>query len=172
VQRLSTDERPLRKLKEIFLPFASPQTAENNRVQFRELAIGGGSLWVLGDPLDRRLWRLDARSGDVLATIPLGFPPRTVAFAGGGVWITDPLHDTVVRVDAGTNAVGRPIGVGRGASGVAAGAGGVWVGNALDGTVTRLDPRTGRIVATIAVEGLPREVAVGQGAVWVTTHAP
>ena len=46
-----------------FLPFRSPATVENSRVQFRELAVGAGSLWVLGDALDRRLWRLDARTG-------------------------------------------------------------------------------------------------------------
>ena len=78
VQRLSTDERPLRTLRQRFLPFRSPATVENSRVQFRELAVGAGSLWVLGDALDRRLWRLDARTGRVEATIRLGFPrPRS-----------------------------------------------------------------------------------------------
>ena len=63
VQRLSTDERPLRILRQRFLPFRSPATVENSRIQFRELGIGAGSLWVLGDALDRRLWRLDSRTG-------------------------------------------------------------------------------------------------------------
>ena len=47
---------------------------ENSRVQFRELAVGAGSVWVLGDALDRRLWRLDARSGEIQATVELGVP--------------------------------------------------------------------------------------------------
>lgn len=87
VQRLSTDTGRLRKLVEVFLPFQSPSTVENSRVQFREMAVGAGSLWVLGDALDRRLWRLDRRSGRVLATIELGFAPTSVAVANGTVWI-------------------------------------------------------------------------------------
>ena len=81
VQRLKHRRRPLRKLHEAFLPFDDPATATNARVQFRELAIGAGSLWVLGDALDRRLWRLDARTGKLQATIALPFPPRSVAVA-------------------------------------------------------------------------------------------
>ena len=83
VQRLSTGDGRLRKLVERFLPFQSPATVENSRVQFRELAIGGGTLWVLGDALDQRLWRVDARNGRLRATIALGFPPTSVAVAGG-----------------------------------------------------------------------------------------
>ncbi len=171
VQRLSTDERPLRTLRQRFLPFRSPATAENSRVQFRELAVGAGSLWVLGDALDRRLWRLDARTGRVEATIPLGFPPTSVAVADGVVWITDNLHDRVVPVDATENALLPPLRVGGGASGVAAGAGSVWVANTIAGTISRIDPRSRRVVATIDVGGLPRGVAADRRAVWVTEYA-
>jgi hypothetical protein len=52
---------------------------------FRELAVGGGSPWVLGDALDPRLWQLDARTGRVRATTALGFPPTSVAVAAGMV---------------------------------------------------------------------------------------
>ncbi len=170
VQRLSTGDGRLRKLAEVFLPFQSPVTVETARVQFRELAVGGGSLWVLGDALDRRLWRLDARTGRVLATIPLGFPPTSAAVAAGAVWITDGFDDRVVPLDIATGRLLAPVGVGRGASGIAVGAGDVWVANTLDGTLSRLDPSTRRVVATIDVGGAPRGVAVGSGAVWVTTH--
>ena len=44
-------------------PTRTRRRVENARVQFREMAVGAGSLWVLGDALDRRLWRLDARTG-------------------------------------------------------------------------------------------------------------
>jgi YVTN family beta-propeller protein len=167
VQRLSTDDRPMRKLLEVFLPYARGLTAENHRIQFRELVIGGGSVWVLGDPLDRRLWRLDARTGKILATIALPFPPRTVAFGGGVVWITDPLGDRVVPIEPASNRVGAGIRVGLGASGVAATDTAVWVANSLDGTISRVDPRARRVVATIQVGGLPKELAVSAGAVWV-----
>ena len=102
VQRLSTGPAPLRVVHDVPLPYPTPLRAENDRIQFRELAVGGGSLWVLGDALDRRLWRLDALTGEVLDTLDLPFVPRSVAAAGGLVWVTDPLDDQVIRVDMTT----------------------------------------------------------------------
>jgi hypothetical protein len=171
VQRLSTDSQPLRKLHEVFLPFNDPGTASTSRVAFRELALGAGSLWVLGDALDQRLWRLDARSGKVQATIALSFPPRSAVVAGGAVWITDALHDTVVPVDTRSNRVLPAIAVGRGAAGVAASNGAVWVAGAEDGTVARVDARSRRVTATIRVGGAPSEIDAGAGRLWVTSHA-
>jgi YVTN family beta-propeller protein len=171
VQRLNTDSRPLHKVREVFLPFKDPATASNARVGFRELAIGAGSLWVLGDQLDSRLWRLDARSGKVQATIDLPFPPRSAVVAGGAVWLTDALHDTVVPVDVRSGRVGAPIAVGHGAAGVTAADGAVWVASALDGTVSRIDPGARRVTATIRVGGAPSEIAAGLGGLWVTSHA-
>jgi YVTN family beta-propeller protein len=171
-ERLSTDARPLRKLREVFLPFRDPRTASNSRVGFRELAVGAGSLWVLGDALEQRLWRLDARTGAIQATIALPFPPRSAVVAGDAVWITDALHDTVVPVDVRSNRVLPAVGVGRGAAGVTVADGAVWVAGPIDGTVSRIDPRTRRVIATIDVGGAPTEIDAGLGGVWVTSHAP
>ena len=140
VQRLTTGEGPLRELARVPIPYRSPATVENTRFQIRELAIGAGSLWVLGDALDRRMWQLDARTGDFQRTIELGFPPTSAAVVGGAVWITDGLNDRVVPVDVDTGRALAAVPVGRGASGIAAGAGSVWVANTLDGTVSRIDP--------------------------------
>ena len=172
VQRLSTGSRPLRKVHEVFLPFQRPATAANARVQFREMTIGAGSLWVLGDALDQRMWRLDRRTGRVLETIALGFEPRSAVVARGAVWITDPLHDTVVPVDVASGRVLPAVAVGRGASGVAVAGGAVWVTNAGDGTVSRVDPARRRVTATVRVGGFPSEIAGGDGAIWVTSHEP
>ena len=77
---------------------ARRRRSTNARVQFRELAIGAGSLWVLGDALDRRMWRLDAHTGRIQATIELGFPPHFRGSGHGGtVWITDGLNDRSSR---------------------------------------------------------------------------
>jgi YVTN family beta-propeller protein len=172
VQRLSTGSRPLHKVHELFLPFQSPATASNARIQFREMTVGAGSLWVLGDALDQRMWRLDRRSGRVQATIALGFSPRSATVAGAAVWITDPLHDAVVPVDVASGRVLPAVAVGRGASGVVAAGGAVWVANAGDATVSRVDPARRRVTATIRVGGYPSEIAGGDGAIWVTSHEP
>jgi YVTN family beta-propeller protein len=171
VQRLSTDAGRLRKLREVFLPYRSPTTVENTRIELNDLAVGAGSVWVLGDALDRRLWQLDARSGELLAEVPLWFAPGSVAVAGGRVWVTDGLRDRVVPFDVASLRALSPVPVGRGASGIAAGAGAVWVANTLDGTLSRLDPEASRVVATVKIGGAPRAVAVGAGSVWVTEHA-
>jgi YVTN family beta-propeller protein len=170
--RLSTDAHPLRVLHHVPLPYQPPYTASTIRVQFREMAVGAGSLWVLGDALDRRVWRLDPRRGTIQATITLPFPPRSVVVADGAAWITDGLHDTVVPIDARTNRVLPAVAVGRGAAGVAATPGAVWVANAIDGTVSRIDPRSRRVVRTVHVGGSPSEIDAGPDRVWVTSHAP
>jgi YVTN family beta-propeller protein len=171
VNRLSTDSGELRILRSLSLPYREPVSTATRRTFHRDSAVGYGSVWVLGDGIDRRLWRLDSSSGRVLATIELPFMPRTVAAGEGGVWISAPLDDRVLRIDPETNAISAAIPTGRGTSGVAAGAGSVWVTSTLDGTVSRIDPRTAEVVDEIAVGGLPREVAVGAGGVWVSADA-
>jgi YVTN family beta-propeller protein len=171
VDRLSTDSEPLRTLRRQSPPWPSRLTASTTRIQFREMAVGAGSLWVLGDFLDRRVWRLDPRSGAIQATIALPFPPRSVVVGDGMAWITDGLDDTVVPIDARSNRVLPAVAVGRGAAGVTATPGAVWVANAISGTVSRIDPRSRRVVATVPVGGSPSEIDAGSDGVWVTSHA-
>jgi DNA-binding beta-propeller fold protein YncE len=170
VDRLSTDARPLRTLRQVPLPFQLPITASTTRGQFREMAVGAGSVWVLGDFLDRRMWRVDPRSGAIQATIALRFPPRSVVVEDGMAWITDGLDDTVVPIDARSNRVLPAVGVGRGAAGVTATPGAVWVANVIDGTVSRIDPLSRRVVATVHIGGSPSEIDAGPSGVWVTSH--
>ena len=51
--------RRLRKLHEVFLPFQSPSPSRTRACSSASWTSGEGSLWVLGDALDRRMWRLD-----------------------------------------------------------------------------------------------------------------
>jgi len=169
--RLSTDDGELRSVRSRVLPYRKPLSVGTTRINQRDIAIGYGSVWVLGDGIDRRLWRLDRISGRIIATIVLPFIPRTVAAGEGGVWVSAPLDDRVLRIDPETNAITDTIPTGRGTSGVATGAGSVWVTSTIDGAVSRIDPFSARIVDEIDVGGRPREVAVGAGGVWVTADA-
>jgi YVTN family beta-propeller protein len=171
VNKLSTGLGGLRILRSGELPYRRPFTEATVRLSQRDISIGYGSVWVLGDGIDRRMWRLDRQSGRILATIELPFIPRTVAVGEGGVWVTGPLDDRVLRIDPETNAITATIATGRGTSGVAVGAGSVWVTSTIDGTVSRIDPRTAEVIDEIDVGGRPREVAVGAGGVWVTADA-
>ncbi len=168
IKRLSTDDGSFRVLRAVRIPFQRPLTAESMRFSLSDIAIGAGALWVLGDSVDRRLWRVDERTGKIEATTSLPFAPRSIAFGEGAVWITGSIDDVVAQVEPRSGRIRRILPVGRGASGVAVGAGDVWVANGLEGTVSRLDPVSGKAIATIHVDGIPREIAVGVGSVWVT----
>jgi serine/threonine-protein kinase len=140
--------------------------------EFTGLANAGGTLWIAGGSAERVLWRIDARSGRVEATIRLPFVPKAVAAGEGAVWVTSLLGDTVSRIDPQTNRVVATIPVGRGPYSIAAGGGAVWVTAAIDDTVSRIDPTTNRVVAVIPVSGAPGQVAVGSEGVWVTVAKP
>jgi YVTN family beta-propeller protein len=171
VNRLSTDEGKLRILRTVRLPYRKQTSVETSRVVQRDIAVGFGSAWVIGDGVDRRLWRVHVTSGRIIATVELPSIARTVATGEGAVWVSAPLDDRVFRIDPETNRITATIPTGRGTSGVAAGVGSVWVTNTIDGTVSRIDPSANRVVDEIEVGGYPREVAVGSGGVWVGADA-
>jgi YVTN family beta-propeller protein len=170
IVRLGFDGKP-KVLATIDPPRPRIRDAPHDLETLNDTAVGYGSVWVLGDALYRRLWRIDPSTGRIVGATALPFAPSHVATGAGAVWITDQLDDRVARVDAATGKIVAFIPVGRGASGVTVGGGSVWVANSLDATVSRIDPRANRVVATVAVTGSPRDVAVGAGAVWTAGDA-
>jgi DNA-binding beta-propeller fold protein YncE len=168
IYRLSTGSGKIRILETRRIPFQQPRSAETHRWAMRDMAIGEGALWIVGDPVDRRVFKVDAASGRIVGTTRVPFAPRSIAVGEGGVWVTGSIDDVVGRIDPDTGRLSDTIAVPRGASGVAAGFGAVWVASALDHSVSRIDPRTDEVVDTTPVSGSPREVAVGAGGVWVT----
>ena len=59
----------------------------------RDMAIGEGALWVVGDAADRRVFKVDLRTGRILHATQLPFAPRSIAVGEGGVWVTGPIDD-------------------------------------------------------------------------------
>ena len=171
IDRLSTGPGRFHRIAERFVPFRRPLSAETNRFTMRDMVVGEGSLWVIGDAVDRRVFRVDERSGTILDTTLLSFAPRSIAAGEGAIWVTGPMDDVVARLDPADGHRQQIIRVARGASGVAVGVGAVWVASALDHVVSRIDPASGQVVAQVPINGSPREVAVGAGGVWVTADA-
>jgi DNA-binding beta-propeller fold protein YncE/predicted Ser/Thr protein kinase len=171
VQQLSMSVNDVRIDATVRIPYPQRLSAGNFREALAGMATGDGAIWVVGDPNDRRLWRIDPRTRRIVATIALGFPPAKVAAGAGGVWITDQLRDRVVELDPRTHRVVRSVPVARGPIGVTVAGGSVWVAGAIGHAVTRIDARNGRVVATIPVAASPQAVAVDGGSVWVVGDA-
>jgi len=165
VDRLAT-RGPLRIASTVPIPYRRPLDTGHDRQELDDVGFADGSMWVLGDAADRRLWRVDPRTRRISRTIDLSFVPGRLATGAGSLWITDELNDKVIRLDPSSGRAVAVIPVGAGVSGIAFGAGSIWVASALDDSVSRIDPRTNRVVATIPVAEGPRAVAVGGGFVW------
>jgi len=155
----------------VAIPYPEHLSAANFREALGDMAMGEHGVWVIGDASDRRLWKIDPQRHRIVATIPLGFVPGSIAIGGGAVWVTDQLADRLVKIDPATNRIVASVPVGRGAAGVTFGGGSVWVAGAIGHDVTRVDAATTRIVATIKVPASPEAVATGNGSVWVVGDA-
>ncbi|HLF68222.1 MAG TPA: ABC transporter substrate-binding protein, partial [Gaiellaceae bacterium] len=105
----------------------------------------------------------------LVADVPVGNGPTSVAVGEGSVWVTNSLDRSVSRIDPRTSGLVQRIDVGGDPGGIAVGAGAVWVANSLDGTVSRIDPQTNRVAQTIQVGVTPTALAVNGREVWVTS---
>lgn len=135
-------------------------------------------------PVTPLLRRVDPRSGEVVATIPLeGLHDvfTQVVFGAGSVWVSSGFYDmgpaeqrrpgdVVFRIDPQTNRVVQRIPVDP-PSGLAFGHGSVWATSAGYGTLSRIDPQTGEVVAKIEVGRGALDVATDEssGPVWVAS---
>ena len=170
VQQLRIEPTRLTKGPLVVIPFLQPTTAANSRECLCSMTTGAGSVWVVGDAADRRVFRIAPR-GKIAAVVPLPVAPHAIAYAGGSIWVSAPLDDVIVRIDPATNRVADRVRVGRGPDGLAAGAGGLWVALHVDGKVARIEPLQGRVVETLDVDGYPSEIAAAGHSLWVTTDA-
>ena len=130
---------------------------------------GFGALWA-GDCNNRELLRVDARTGELTARIPLPaglVEEGSVAVGDDGVWLlqrTGPM--TLVGIDPSSNSVASSIPAPTGAAAVRSGFGSLWVTDPAQGAVHRISPTSGQVLASIEVGRGPRFLAVGEGAIW------
>ncbi|MBM3122930.1 MAG: YncE family protein [Chloroflexi bacterium] len=127
-----------------------------------------GTLWV-ADRNAGRVARIDAATGSVLADIPVGPFPNSIAVGDDAVWVGNEGDGSVSRIDPSTNQVVATIPIGKkGFLRLAAGEGRVWVAACLDKLVAVIDPMANSVVDTVDVDSC-WNVALGGGAVWVPT---
>ena len=131
-----------------------------------------GSTPITAPSRRRHSFVVDPASNRVVASIPLGSRPVTVAGGAGAVWVGDARDGTVTRVDPATRSVSKTIGIGSPVVDLATGVGGVWAATGGFGDVIRIDPEIDA-VARRSLRGsrgsrVPAvsSVGAGDGRVW------
>src|SRR5688500_883062 len=91
------------------------------------IELTGGDSRGLSSASANSVAAIDASSNRLVAEVPVGNGPTSVAVGEGSVWVTNALGRSVSRIDPRTSAVVQRIDVGGDPSGIAVGAGAVWV---------------------------------------------
>ena len=141
---------------------ASPRLPSPCRGAFRLIRdggaepVGGGDAAIAGGYARA----LDPRTGEPLATVPLGTAPLSIAAGAGSVWVLDAEDRTVSRIDPKEHSLVRTFSTGSTPTDIAVGAGALWIGNgfrdlgtALPKSVSRLDAESVGVDETIALPG-------------------
>jgi hypothetical protein len=147
--------------------------------QARQLALGPGGLWVLGD---RWLHRIDPASDRVVARVALGAAtaaPGGLALSPEGAWVPAERSGLLWRVGPAGDRVDRRVRVDQalhGPLGVAVAGDRIWVsccafryGPRPAGQLLAVDARRGRVVGRLPVPDGPLAVLADREAVWVAT---
>jgi DNA-binding beta-propeller fold protein YncE len=110
---------------------------------------------------------LDPKTGEPLATVPLGTAPLSIAAGAGGVWVLDAEDRTVSQIDPKKHSLVRTFSTASTPTDIAVGTGTLWIGNgfrdlgtALPKSVSRLDVESAGVDETIALPGKSRTAAI------------
>jgi class 3 adenylate cyclase/streptogramin lyase len=136
-----------------------------------------GALWA--STLQQEVLRIDATTGQVLATVPFATSPNGIAAVGDSVWIA--AGPRAVELGATTGVIMATVAIGqqeaqggtfgKGFQGIALDGNDIWVTDPAGGRVLRIDARTGTVLAAIRVGHTPAGLAVGAGHVWIAMQA-
>jgi len=129
------------------------------------------SVWIGNNPTNT-ITRLDPKTNQVVATIPVGkLPCSGLAGGFGSVWVPNCADKTLSRVDVATNKVVAtiPLGPANTEGGITASEDSIWYLTDPKGVLSRIDPATNKAVAEIVVPPGSFTAVYGEGAVWVTS---
>ena len=136
---------------------------------FDERTSGDGVIWITAG-IANILTAVDASSGAVLATIPVGPKPRFLAAGEDSVWTLNQGDGSVSRIDAQSRKVTATITVGIPGPGgdIAWGAGSVWT-TVFGVPLTTIDGRTNKIRRQWIGPG-GDALRFGHGSIWLTDN--
>lgn len=103
-----------------------------------QLAVGGASVWQTGIAT-QAVYRLDPRSGQLRARIPIGVVPNRLTVGAGSLWVGSD-SGRVTRIDMATNTVTGTFRVAGPAPAVALADGSVWIVDTAHAALLRVQP--------------------------------
>jgi YVTN family beta-propeller protein len=130
------------------------------------IAVDDTAVWV-HNAEHATVVRVDPKTNQVVATIPVGHGPGNIRLEAGFVWVLNHDDGTVSKVDPQTNTVVATIALPPPLGFLGASPGAVWVANRRQGKVMKLDPQTNQVVATIAIADGPAWMTYAAGSLWV-----
>jgi hypothetical protein len=141
----------------------------------RAVAVAAASVWA-SNPVSifpardklGRISRIDATTGELLATIRVPSPPVALAADSNAVWVALERGEQLWRIDPNDNVAVAAVRVRGGVVDLALGEGRVWA-LAAGGQLARIDPGTSTVTGRIDV-GREGSIAVGHGAVWIAAR--
>jgi virginiamycin B lyase len=129
----------------------------------------GGTVWITGG-ITNVVTAVDASSGAVLATVPVGPKPRFLAVGGGSIWTLNQGDGSVTRVDARSRKAISTIDIGIPGHGgdIAWGGGFVWT-TVFGVPLTAIDEKTNKIFRQWVGAG-GDSLRFGHDSVWLTDY--
>jgi hypothetical protein len=136
------------------------------------LLFSSGMIWIAGGD-GNLLTFVDAGSGGVLGSIPIGRWPQFLTAGGGSIWTLNQFDGTISRVDAVTKKVTDIIAAGikgreRGEGDIDYGADSVWA-TVYDTPLTRIDEKTNKVMRQWVGRG-GDSLRFGFDSIWLTDY--
>ena len=136
------------------------------------LAMTEDSVWTNSRGTDM-IFRMEAKTDRVIATVPIRKPCSGFAVAAGTLWAPSCEDSAIYRVDLESNKIVAKLSVGpaNNEGGIAFGAGSAWIPSDPKGVVSRVDPATNKVIAEISVPPDSFTAVYGYNLVWVSSTA-
>lgn len=136
---------------------------------FNESRLSNGAVWVTGGRANV-LTAVDASTGNILASIPVGPKPRFLTAGEGSIWTLNQGDGTVTRVDPQSKRVTATINVGIPGPGgdIAWGEGFIWT-TVFDVPLTAIDGKTTKILRQWVGPG-GDSLRFGHNSLWLTDY--
>lgn len=134
------------------------------------LAITADSVWTNSKGTNT-VFRLDPKTDQVVAAVPVSKPCSGFAVAAGTLWSPSCGENVIYRIDLKTNQVVAkvPVGPANTEGGIAFGAGSAWMPSDPKGLVSRIDPATNSVIAQIPVAPDSFTAVYAYNRVWVSS---